>query len=154
MTIRTKVTEKGIEQDSGSGFDIKHDGGNEGFTPYKLDIGRALVSGSSTTLPTVGGYYTLSGDREDTFTMPTAASTAGSMFIIRTLSVHSHSLTASGESAGTKAFCMGGETTVTTGTNGSALTLPKYVNASVVLFSDGASFVVVGGSGSITLSGL
>ena len=105
------------------------------------------------------GVVTVSGSAALTYVMPTAASCPGSMFVVRSLSNYAHILTGSQETSGTKVFSLlaSGSSAV----NGSALTLalagaPGAATGggpSVALISDGKNFLVIGSSGSVTLSG-
>lgn len=105
------------------------------------------------------GVVTVSGSAALTYVMPTAVSCPGSMFVVRSLSNYAHILTGSQETSGTKVFSLlaSGSSAV----NGSALTLalggaPGAATSggpSVALISDGKNFLVIGSSGSVTLSG-
>lgn len=136
-------------------FGVKQVGGSSG-----LQIDSALASSpalnvnsltAASTL-TTGGVYTVSGNSAVTTVMPLASSTPGSMFVFRGLSNHAHVLTGSQETAGTMVFCGTPGLTGAAG-SGSSLSLSAVVGSSVVLVSDGKSFVLTGMSGSITISG-
>lgn len=102
---------------------------------------------------TAGGVYTIAGSGGAVTTvMPLASTVPGSMFVFRGLSAHAHVLTGSQESNGTKVFCGTPGLTGATG-SGSSLALSAVIGSSVVLVSDGKSFVLTGMSGSITISG-
>jgi len=108
---------------------------------------------SSATTLTAGGVFTVSGAAAVTTTMPLASSVPGSTFVFRSLSPHAHALTGSQETAGTLAFCGVPGLTGANG-SGSKLALSAVIGSSVVLVSDGKSFVLTGMSGSVTLSGV
>ena len=114
----------------------------------------ALTTASTLSL-SQAGVVTVSGSSALTFVMPTAESCPGSMFVVRNLSNLAHVLTGSQEANGTRVFSL-----LASGSNtfrGSALTLPVAGAAhatggggtSVALVSDGANFLVIGGSGSV-----
>lgn len=118
--------------------------------------GTVTISGltqAATTLPTgstltpgQAGVVLLGGGAVSQLVMPLAASSQGEMFVIRSTSARAHFLTGSQEASGTKVF--------TDGTNnGSKLTLAAVAGSSVAMLSDGVSFIVVGKSGSISISG-
>ena len=122
---------------------------SSGFMPHRQGVVFAHITGSnSSSLLAFPGVQTVSGNTAHTIQMPLVASNAGAMFTFRTLSAHAHVLTGSGETGGSTVF----QNYLPTGSQivGATLTMAAVVGASVVLYSDGAHFIVLGGSGSIT----
>lgn len=106
---------------------------------------------AATTLTAGGVYLASSSSGALTMTMPLASSCPGSTFVFRSTSAHAHALTGSAESNGTKVFC--GFPGGTVENNGSKVALSATQGSSVVLVSDGLSFLVSAMSGTCTISG-
>jgi len=136
---------KGFTSDGkGGGTQISHHADNRGFSPFPLRRITA-ISTDATALNIVHcGVITLSGNSTLTASMPLASDIPGASYIVKALSVHSHSLTCSAEANGTRAF------KANQGNTGSCLKLFGSLNDSVVLISDGVHFLVAGGSGSLS----
>ena len=107
-----------------------------------------LIAQSTASLP---GVYTIAGGSASDVQMPLAADSLGGVFVFRSTSAQAHFLTGSGETAGTKVFVLGDPTAANAKT-GSKITLQGVVGASVALISDGVSFIVLPGSGSVAFS--
>lgn len=136
---------KGLVQESGSGVEI-----NSSVTFSSSPITSVSAKTAAATLASPG-VYTLSGSSALTWTMPLASAVPGGVFVFRTASAHAHLLTGSQEASGTKVFA--GMPGATPANQGSLLTFPSVQGSSVALVSDGASFLVMASSGSMTLSG-
>jgi len=111
-----------------------------------LQQGLTVLATGSTVTAGQAGLLTIDGSQVSQVVMPLASSCGGAMFTFRSVSAKAHFLTGSQESSGVKVFTDGTS-------NGSKLTLTNVVGSSVSLLSDGKSFLVLGASGSITLSG-
>lgn len=146
--VKVRITDRGIIQEAGSGV--------------ISEVGRAQVAGSGTVSATstltaqqVAGILVISGTAALTQTLPRAVDCAGIPMVFRAGSAHSHVLTCSQETAGTRAFTkVSGSIGAGASGQGSALTMANIVGSSVVVMSDGVNLIVLGGSGSHTLSGL
>lgn len=136
---------KGLYEVAGSGVEI-----NTGITLASNPVSTVSAQTAAGTL-TSAGVYTLSGSSALTWTMPLASSVPGGVFVFRTASAHAHILTGSQETAGTTVFS--GMPGATPDGKGSRLTMPATQGSSVALISDGASFLVMAASGSMTLAG-
>lgn len=150
MGIKVKITSNGIEAEEGSsGIDVAPSTNNSNLTPYNL----SSTTLSATTVPSVGGLYYVSGDSIRTLVMPAASTVPGAMYVFRRTSNHTHILTGSNESQGTLVFSISGSGAAigpgSSNGNGSALAF----SSSVVLISDGAKFLTLGFSGSLTFTG-
>lgn len=100
---------------------------------------------------TSAGVYTLSGSTALTWVMPLASSVPGGTFVFRTASAQAHVLTGSQEANTVKVFA--GMPGATPDGMGSRLTFPAVEGSSVALISNGASFMIMAASGSVTLAG-
>jgi hypothetical protein len=142
MTIGTRVTkETGVvaTRDT-TGFSVQQDGSNAGIYPFKVD-GVLAVTASLSMSNAHAGVMTLSGSTTGiTGTMPTAASVGGAWFTVRNANASlGHQLTASLETAGAKPFTDGF-------TKGAKLTINAGADGAVVFHSDGANFLILGGT--------
>lgn len=154
MTIGTRVdsTNGPVSTNNAQGFSVSRDSGNAGFGPFKVDSVNALTT--STTLGVdAAGVNTVSGSAALTQSMPLASDCPGATFVFRSLSAHAHVFTGSQETAGTKVFSVMSGTANGTGASGSRLTFGTTVGTSVMMISDGKSFLVLGASGSVTPAG-
>ena len=127
------------------GVSIEANVGNQGFSPFKLDTINAITSAGTLTAANAG-LNTVSGSSAIVSVMPPASAVPGALFTFRNLSAKAHALTGSQETAGTKVFCDGTD-------SGSKVALSSTVGRSITLLSDGVSFVILGTSGSYTISG-
>ena len=146
-TVKTRINSaKGaVTTLNDTGVSIEANSANYGFSPYKVDSVNAITS-TTTLVPGHAGLTTISSSTALTLTMPSASLAPGAMFTFRNLSAHAHALTGSQEVAGTLVFC--------DATNhGSKIALSNTVGRSVSLLCDGLSFMVLGSSGSYTISG-
>jgi len=98
------------------------------------------------------GVYTITAGGAVAMTMPLASSVPGGIFVFRNGDAYANFLTGSAETAGTKVFA-GQPGTGTQAAQGSKLTLPAVAGSSVSVLSDGTNFMVLGASGSYTISG-
>ena len=143
---RVVISSQGIvEYESGTGVDIS--------MPLALSQFPTLSTTAQTSAGTLTspGVYTLSGSTALTWVMPLASAVPGGTFIFRTASAHAHVLSGSQETAGTRVFS--GQAGATPDARGSKLTLPNVQGSSVVLVSDGLSFLLTAASGSCTIDG-
>jgi len=110
---------------------------------------------SDTTVAAAGVYTLTASQGVLTTVLPLASAIPGGQLIFRSASPSAHILTGSQESVGTKVIAgIPGSSVAGVSAQGSRLTLPAVVGSSVSLVSDGASFMVVGLSGSCTIAGL
>ena len=139
-------------------FGIKMESGSDSLqidsalsAPAKLNVNAVVTSSIITT----GGLYTLSSSTATTQIMPLASSVPGVNFIFRNLSAHQHVLTGSQEAQGTLVFAgpAGMTSSFSAAGQGSKFTMSGSVGVSVVLVSDGISFLVSAMSGSSTING-
>lgn len=126
MPIGIRLTSNGIVE--------TNNGSPAGFAPFKVDAVTAITA-TTTITADQAGVITLSGATAApiTGTMPAPATIPGAQFTVRSLSVHSHALTAS----------LGGQFT-DYNTAGTKLTLSASVGRTVVLASDGLQYVMLG----------
>ena len=117
---------------------------NTGFGPYPLVV--TAFNAAATIVPGNAGACTVAGGSPSALVLPLAASSAGSIFTIRSLSAQAHYVTASQEAQGACAITDGT-------TSGSKGALPAVIGSSVALMCDGRCFLVIGHSGSFTISG-
>jgi hypothetical protein len=105
-----------------------------------------LTTATTISAKQAGSFIIGNGSAAVTYVMPLAASCPGAFFVFRNSTAYANALTCSQETNGTKAFSTGDA-------NGSKIALENVVGASVALFCDGKSFLVIGVSGSGTVSG-
>lgn len=154
MSIRTTITPvTGVLQTGGlTGLQITADANNKGFGPFQVlavtSYISTSVSGNSPQMyPGEAGVCTLSGSGAVLGAIaPLASSCPGAMFIVRSVDARAHTITGSLESQGRRVFTNG--TTL-----GSKLTFDGTVGTSIKIMSDGLSWLVTSGSGSVTFSG-
>jgi len=127
------------------GVSIEANVGNQGFSPFKLDKVNAITAAGTLTAANAG-LNTIAGGSAVVSIMPLASAVPGALFTFRNLSAQPHALTGSQETAGKKVFCDGTD-------SGSKVALSNFVGRSITLLSDGVSFVILGTSGSYTISG-
>lgn len=132
---------KGLVQQAGSGITLES-------TP--ISTVQAKTAASTITVP---GVYTVSGTAALSMTMPAAADVPGGLFVFRSLSTFAHFLTGSAEAEGTQVFKGIQSGSLVGQSQGSKLALAPIVGSSVALISDGKSFLVTAGSGSLAFSG-
>lgn len=130
MGVRVQITNKGLVQRK------DQDGvSDSGFSPNVLPVSPLTTAGETMG---GGGVYTVSGSAAIGVNLPAEASNAGIDVVVRTASAHAHVLTGS---------------SITDGTDvGTELALAAIEGSSVVLKCDGSQYIVLGSSGSITLS--
>lgn len=136
---------KGLYEVDGSGVEI-----NVPVT-YSTNPVSSVSNQTAANTLTSAGVYTLSGSSALTWVMPVVSSVPGGVFVFRNASAHTHILTGSQESNGTTVFS--GMPGATPDGKGSMLRMPATVGSSVALISDGASFLIMASSGSVTLMG-
>lgn len=87
-----------------------------------------------------------------TGTMPSVSSGIGKMFVFRSTSPSAHVLTASAGDGNvfSQLFAGTNGAGVNTGSHASKLALPAVANSSVAVLSDGAHWLIIGGSGTLT----
>lgn len=99
------------------------------------------------------GVYTMTAGGNSGFVMPLASSVPGGIFVVRNGDAYANILTGSQEAQGTKVFKGFVSGTMMAQEEGSKISLPNIVGASVALISDGKSFLVLASSGSLSFSG-
>lgn len=87
-----------------------------------------------------------------TGTLPLASASPGTQFIFRTTSPSAHVLTASVGDGNVFVENRSNPAGNVTGSDGTKLVMPAIVGSSVVLLCDAVNWVVLGGSGTFTLS--
>ncbi len=133
----TYTSSKGLIQEAGSGIT---------FDNSPVLASPTVFTAAANNTGSLPGLYTISSTGAATVKMPLASAVPGGMFVFRSTTAQAHILTGSGETGGTKVFS-------SATTNGSSLALNNVVGSSVVLVSDGRSFLVSAISGTITISG-
>lgn len=144
----TRIGSQGpIAERDQEGTSVEYHVSSSGFMPHKQAVVFAHVTGSnSSSLRVFPGVQTVSGNSAHTLTMPSVASSVGALFTVRSLSAHSHILSSSvGDTTPFMWYNAVGGAIV-----GNLLTLAAAVGASVTMISDGAHFMVISPSGSIT----
>ena len=141
MGVKTRLTGKGVVSFRTSGTDTS---GNRGFGAG-ADSAQATVSASTALTPNQAGSHVLSSSAALTVPMPAAGAVPGSRWVFRAGSVHAHVLTSGSSETTIRPFTDGTD-------NGGQLAIASVIDSSVVLMSDGANWVVLGGSGSVTIS--
>lgn len=106
---------------------------------------KQLTDGDSVAAGDCGGLYTISGSSAATVSLPDPADCLMTEVGFKCASAQAHVLSGS-----TIVFADG--VTTGAGTNGNTLTLPAVLNASVILKSDGARYVVLAASGSLSFA--
>jgi hypothetical protein len=148
--VKTRVTDRGIICEPGSGFDagsLKVNGGvsvtavqsntkTASFTMTSADAGVLVMSATNGVL---------------TGTMPAASTCAGLTFVVRSSSPSAHVLTASAGDGNAFVEKWSNSVLDFTGSHGTKLVFPSVANSSVAMLCDGANWLVLGGSGSISL---
>lgn len=141
MGVRTKVTDKGIVSTLTSPGDTT---GNRGIGPG-ADTSQPTVSSSDALTPNQAGSLVLSSSAALTVPLPAAGLVPGSRWVFRVGSEHAHVLISGSAETTARPFTDGTD-------NGGQVALENVLGSSVVLMSDGANYVVLGNSGSLTLS--
>ena len=115
------------------------------FSELPFSPVQALTS-QTPTFSTPGVYtWTAGASLEPTGTLPNPAAHPGAVFVIRTGDAGTYYLTASNATAGTFA--------ITNGVNrGSRVALFAAAGTSIAMVSDGAKFLVMSSSGSLTFA--
>ena len=140
--VKTRITDAGIIQEPGSGFEgsitvVNSRTRTASATVTSQDVGINILSASQGAL---------------TMTMPTAASAPGNLFIFRSTSPSAHVITSSQDTGNVIVHGIIGGAINVTGVNASKVTFPAVAGSSLLLISDGANWVVHGGSGSMTFA--
>jgi hypothetical protein len=108
----------------------------------------ALTTAATISAAQAGAFTFGNGGAPVTYVMPLASSCPGAVFTFRSVTAQANALTCSQEANGTKAFTDG----TLTG-QGSKVAVANIIGSSMSLLSDGASFLVIGNSGSLAFSG-
>jgi len=137
MARRTTITDKGVVTRKGNtgGIGLGESQYNTGFGPNRQSITAVTSNGTITK----SGCYTFSGALAITSTLPAPSGVPGMWFTLRSLSAHQHVFSGTAMSVGT--------------TNGAVATFEAVVGTSMACMSDGLRYLVLGQSGSVTLSG-
>jgi len=135
---------QGVVQSAGSGVTI------DSNVVFSTNPTVSVNSQTAASTLTSAGVYTLSGSSALTWVMPLASSVPGGTFVFRTASAQAHILTGSQELTGSKVFA--GMPGATPDGMGSRLTFPSVEGSSVALISNGASFMLMAASGSVTIN--
>ena len=158
LTIQTALsTSSGVAISAGGLTVLSSSATNPivGVSPFKVAsvlvlTNHAIMSAHS------AGVTTISGAAAKVITMPSASLCPGAEFIIRTLSVDAHVLTASQETPGTRVFLPSGMLTITGSStlSGSKITFTSgLVGQSIVLKCDGIQYFVTCATSGATISG-
>jgi len=131
---------QGLVQEAGSGIVFE-----------SLPTATVSAKTAAATIATPGVYTVTAGSAVG-MTMPQASSVPGGLFIFRNGDANANFLTGSAGDAGVKVFA-GQPGTGAQSTQGSKLTLPAVAGSSVSVLCDGTNFMVLGASGSYTISG-
>jgi hypothetical protein len=166
MTIGTTITNaQGVVSTlNTTGLSVQQDTANAGFSPFIFAGSTTVVStsaaGNSPQI-TIGqaGLILLSGSGAVlTPILPPASSSAGVEFVFRSLDARAHVITSSLETAGSKVIngvhpigTMSGSQ-VWGQAHGAKATFDGAIGTSCALYSDGLSWIVAPGSGSVTVS--
>ena len=141
MGVKTRLTNKGIISYRTDGTDTS---GDRGFGAG-ADRAQGTVSASTALTPDQAGSHILSSSSALSVPMPVASSSPGSRWVFRCGSAHAHVLISGSAETTARPFTDGTD-------NGGQVALENVVGSSVVLMSDGANWIVLGNSGSLTLS--
>jgi len=137
------TAEKGLVQETGTGISLTTDSLSFSALPFS-PVQAITTTGTSIAAP---GVYTVSGASALTTTLPTPASIPGGMIIVRAISDKAHILTGSAAVAGVNIFRS--SPLATANVTGQKFTFAAAVGETVTLVSDGLSFCIAAGSGSI-----
>lgn len=151
MSLGTRVdsNQGPVVSNNSAGFQVALDTNNRGYGPYSVDTVPAYTLAAVTLSAGNAGVSTLSGSAGViTVVMPLASTCPGAEFILRSLSLDAHVLTASQETAGTKAFV----TQLGAAARGSKITFGALVGNSTIIKSDGVNFHLISFSGSASIS--
>ena len=140
MGTRTKITGQGVITYKVDDTDTSP---NSGFGPAPLST-TALTGTAVLTQP---GVYTISSSVAGVITvrMPVASTMPGSYWVFRSLSAHAHIVSQSQSETATEPMTNGT-------TNGNQIALPAVIGSSVALMGDGLNYLVLGNSGTLTLT--
>lgn len=131
---------QGLVQEAGSGIVFE-----------SLPTATVSAKTAAATIATPG-VYTVTAGAAVGMTMPLASSVPGGLFVFRNGDAQANFLTGSAETSGTKVFA-GMPGTGAQSAQGSKLTLTAEIGSSVSVLSDGKNFMVLGASGSYSISG-
>jgi len=138
----TYTTGKGLIQEAGSGVQ---------FSTFPYTTTTTTITSAANNTGSLPGLYVVTAGAVATVELPRASTYPGGMFIFRNGDANANILTGSGEAAGTKVFVLG-NTAAGSVKNGGSLTLQGVAGASVALVSDGVNYIVMPGSGSVTIA--
>lgn len=141
MGVKTRLTNKGIISFRTDGTDTS---GDRGFGAG-ADSAQGTISASTALTADQAGSHILSSSAALSVPLPVASSVPGSRWVFRAGSAHAHALISGSAETTIRPFTDGTD-------NGGQLAVQNIVGSSVVLMSDGANWVVLGGSGSVTIS--
>ena len=141
MGVRTKLTDKGVVSYVTDGSDTS---GNKGLGAGG-DESQSTISSSTALTANQAGSHILSGSAALTVPMPVASTVPGSRWVFRCGSAHAHALISGSSETTARPFTDGTD-------NGGQCALQNVVGSSVVLMSDGANWIVLGNSGTLTFS--
>lgn len=139
--VKVRVTSRGIITEPGDGFEAAPTS-----TPS-----RTITSDTSLTTADVGLIVMSASAGVVTGTMPDTAAAAGAMFIFRSTSPSAHVLTASAGDGNCFVERSSNPVGNVTGSHGDKVIFPALAGSSVVMVSDGANWLITGGSGSFSL---
>lgn len=143
----TVINSKGVVTTPGSGLTVQGAATITGAVTLSGSMQSSVTAITSHTTSSVGGVYTISSSTAATVavTLPDPSTVPGSMFIYRNLSADAHTLSSSQVTADTFTIC-------SSASNGSRVALTAGIGCSVSMVSDGANYIVIGQSGSLTIS--
>lgn len=131
------------------GTQIDNHVSSSGFMPFKAQS--VWTHTTSSALTSSGGFdarpgpQVISGVNALTIVLPSPSLNPGALFGFRVASAQAHILTASADTAGTRTIVANDGVL-----SGSSCTLMGAVGANVLLYCDGAKFLMTAGSGSVT----
>lgn len=141
MTVGTRVDSNlGVNTTNDtSGVVVEKNTNNMGFSPFRVDGATALTTAVTMSMPGVTTLSASSGVLAVSIVDP--ATVPGSRWVVRSASPSAHTITLTGKFADARA-----------GANGGTLTFAATTGTSVIFESDGNKFIVLGGSGSVSVS--
>jgi hypothetical protein len=138
--IRHRVTDRGI-----IAFETSPESGtrNKGLGPDLKSGG--VLSANVTLRSDQAGSYVVSGSAVITVTMPAASEVQGTLWSFRAGSNHAHVIISGSSETVIRPFTDGTD-------NGGSVATENVVGSSMAIMCDGASFLILGSSGSLTLA--
>lgn len=140
--VKTVITGKGVIQLPGNGFEASP----------SVAATQTRTASATLTANDAGVTVLTSSAGVLTMVMPTVAAAAGAMFVFRSTSPAAHIITCSQDTGNKFVRAYGQATANATGSHGDSITLPATAGTSVAMIGDGANWLIIGGSGSITLA--